>query len=91
MELVRAQYVGLDGEDLWIKVAVDLKIGSRIRHGFLLFENDGRDLEIEGELEPFSTLIMGPGLEAIYKDPEQENLLVAELEKGREALERSRA
>lgn len=55
MKIVEANFVGLEDE-IWTKVAIKLDDG---REGFLLFENEGRDVEVESESFDHSELFKG--------------------------------
>lgn len=77
MKLVSAEYVGL--ADGFTRVKVVMEIKGRERKGFLEFENDGRDVNFEGEIEPFQRSIS----EYLFtEDSEEMKLLTREVQKG---------
>jgi hypothetical protein len=84
MKLVEAEYVGLE-DKIWTKVRVKAEIGGETKEGHLLFENDGRDIDAEGDLEE---LLQDNTLwEELWGDNENLKILEDEIKKGSEEYE----
>ena len=78
MKLVKADYVGLvDG--IWTKVAIELEDG---RKGVILFENDGRDIEIESEDFTYHELA-----DPLFNSDENMSILESAIAEGTRAYE----
>lgn len=80
MKLLAAKYNGIE-DDLWSKVVCTVSLDGKTFDGTLLFENDGRDIESEGDeggliLEHLADImesdeamvILEPVLAVAYKD-----------------------
>ena len=79
MKLLKAEYVSFDG--CFTKIKVKLDNG---KEGFFLFENDGRDFEVEGDLDRQEIF---DNQEALMHCDEAWQILKPELAKGTEAYE----
>ena len=79
MKLLTAKYEGLTTQGNFSIIAVTIENEQgRVQSGKLMFENDGRDLDVEGLDAEYVTA----HIEDVYGDDAQLAMLEAELEKG---------
>lgn len=64
-KILSVEAAGQDEEGIFNRVAVTLELDGEAHEGFILFETDGRDIELEGGLEGVEI-----DWEAIWSDAE---------------------
>lgn len=82
LKLLEATYVGLDG--CFTKIKVKIADNGEVKEGFFLFENDGRDFEVEGDLDRQEVF---DNMDSLIWDEEPMKLLEKEVAKGKKAYE----